>query len=376
MELLDPRIGAVPPQDFDWNSLLNAAVFHGVFPIVHRQCSGAETTKVPKEFLWKLSAYVLQNQERCRQLQKEWLEILELFHRRNIPVIPVKGFWLAESVYGDSFLRNFTDLDYFVKESDLDRSKEALRSAGYSLQQPSCDEYERNLRRTQYEIGFTRGDTLVELQYRFAPRILSLNIDSNEVWKRAKLVRIHDIPAFQMSMEDTFLYLCIHAWKHGWSRAKWICDVAELLNMAGKENAEGLAIDWDVVVQRARESRIEGIILDTLLLTRPLLHPEMPGGLMDRLGGAPSSALRAKTGIPGDFGSKWDEARHWIVYRPRFADRFKMGLSFLYPTETDFQTVPLPQSLFFMYYFLRPFLLARKLVLLLFRSSQNQGTCR
>lgn len=365
LNLLDPGLVSNPPQEVDWQKLLDAAIFHGVFPLVNRQCSLDGGTNVPKEFLWKLAAYEMQNQERCRQLRVEWLEILELFHRRNIPVIPIKGFWLAEAVYGDSSIRNFTDLDYFVKEADLDQCKELLRSTGYVLEYPSSDDYERKLRPRHYELGFSRKDTLVELQYRFASGFLSLNINSDEIWKRAKPIQIDNIPAFQMSTEDALLYLCIHSWKHGWSRAKWICDLAQLLNAAGKENQAISEIDWDVVAQRAQESHVERIVLDSLLLTQRLLHVSFPQDLTDRLGGVRSSALHAGAGVPGDFPSKWAEARHWLIYRPRLLDRLKMALSFLYPTETDFQSVPLPKALFFLYYPLRPFLILKKLFLLL-----------
>lgn len=364
LEVFDPKIGTNRKESVDWKSVLEATVFHGIFPLAHLQCSASEPAQIPREFLWQLTAYTMQNAERCRQLRTEWLEILELFHSSGIPVMPVKGFWLAEFVYGDSSLRSFTDLDYFVKECDLDRCGEMLESAGYHLQY-TRSKFEKKTRANHHEVAFMKNGTLLELQYRFAPGFLSLNIEEEDVWDRAQPILIDNIPAFRMSAEDTFLYLCVHAWKHRWSRFKWICDVAQFLTLIDVDRTDSFRMDWDAVIERARRSRIERILIDTLLLTKNFLHPPFPENVIAELEKTSSSALGLDCGIPLDFRSKWDEFRHWVTYRPHLSDRIKMSLAFLQPSDTDFQLIPLPQSLYFIYYFLRPFLLTRKLLFMM-----------
>ena len=45
------------------------------------------------------------------------------FHRDSIPVISLKGPWLAERLYTDAALRNYADLDLLVRRSDVARAE-------------------------------------------------------------------------------------------------------------------------------------------------------------------------------------------------------------------------------------------------------------
>ena len=77
------------------------------------------------------------------------------FHRRGIPVISLKGPWLAERLYGDAALRSCCDLDLLVHRSDIAAAEDLLTELGFL---PSG-------RRDDYERPFRRGSIKVELHH-------------------------------------------------------------------------------------------------------------------------------------------------------------------------------------------------------------------
>lgn len=387
------------------DELLRLATTHGVLPLLARESEATVTDQGSRELLWHLTAHALQNQERNRLLKAEYLELLNLFHHNGIPVIPVKGVWLAETTYGDVSLRSFTDLDFVVRESDLDRCKRSMLSAGYESKYPLSDASERFTRGTRYEAPYVRrapnGQTiLAELQFRFGPDHLALNIEEDQVWSRAEPVSIHGIPALRMSTEDTLLYLCTHSWKHGWCRLLWLCDIAQYIRESGLgnrdsgmggvsnpksriANPESLPINWPVFVSRVKNAHLEPVVIDGLMLASRLANADVPDDvILDLLGKQGATLERdsfrmkaprfqwcydARTVPPEFYENTLDEFHHWWPYRPQMVDRLRILLAFVHPTDTDLQAIRLPEPLFFLYYLLRPFLLSRKFLRLLFK---------
>ena len=63
----------------------------------------------------------------------ELFRILDCLEANSIPAIPLKGPVLAETVFGDLALRDFSDLDVLVHAHDVLRAKGALQSLDYSV---------------------------------------------------------------------------------------------------------------------------------------------------------------------------------------------------------------------------------------------------
>ncbi len=48
----------------------------------------------------------------------------------NITVVPFKGFWLGESMYGNLAGRTSSDMDLFISLGDLDKVKRIMKGDG------------------------------------------------------------------------------------------------------------------------------------------------------------------------------------------------------------------------------------------------------
>ena len=61
--------------------------------------------------------------------------LLSALKPEGIPLILLKGIFLADAVYGDIGLREMNDIDVLVRPADLTRIAEVLTGMGYSYRQ-------------------------------------------------------------------------------------------------------------------------------------------------------------------------------------------------------------------------------------------------
>jgi hypothetical protein len=139
--------------------------------------------------------------------------ILMAFHQQGIPVISVKGPWLAERLYGDSSLRFCSDLDLLVRPGDIRRAEDLLIAQGFS----PCGHRDDRHR------PWRAGDLLIELHHQLEN---PLDFDLASVWDRVRSAEFHGAPALLLSPPDELLFLSIHALRHCFERLGLIFDLA------------------------------------------------------------------------------------------------------------------------------------------------------
>lgn len=164
--------------------------------------------------------------ERLEEIQREgqrsafvWVETLKntlgAFDRANLPVIALKGPYLAERIYGDAALRSCYDLDLLVRRSDLARAEQVLGGLGFAP----------NGRADDYHRPWSRKGINLELHHNVEnPRAFDYDVDA--AWARARLSRFHDAPVWLLAPADELLYLCLHAVRHRFERLCLSLDLA------------------------------------------------------------------------------------------------------------------------------------------------------
>lgn len=140
--------------------------------------------------------------------------MLAEFHGRGIPVVSLKGPWLAERLYGDAALRNYSDLDLLVRRSDLTQAEDLLSESGFEPA-PWSDNYERSWR---------RGSILIDLHHD-VENPLAFDFRIAEVWRRCRHAEFHGVPARLLGSADERLFLCLHSMRHHFERLSLILDL-------------------------------------------------------------------------------------------------------------------------------------------------------
>jgi hypothetical protein len=171
--------------------------------------------------------------------------VLKGFHSAGIPVMTMKGPIFSLELYGDIGLRQSRDLDLAVKPEDLAKAQACLENMGWSLDAtwfPLSPRQWESVLLHEYHLGFihSRGDCLLELHWRTRWEVKSQTTDR---WARSIPAVWQGYSYKAMNPIDLVLYLCSHGGGHGWSRAKWVGDLARI-------HADG-RVDWQAVLGQA-----------------------------------------------------------------------------------------------------------------------------
>jgi hypothetical protein len=139
--------------------------------------------------------------------------LLAEFAEKAIEVVPLKGPFLAERIYGAAAMRGCRDLDVLVGTADLARAEMVLADSGFVAGEP--DDYHRE---------WTRRGATVELHHD-VENPLAYNFAIADVLRRSHSATFQGEVCRQFSPEDELLYLCLHAARHRYERMSLIVDL-------------------------------------------------------------------------------------------------------------------------------------------------------
>lgn len=280
-----------------------------------------------------------------------------LLGEHNIPFVALKGVPLSQHLYGDPARRFSKDVDLLIRESDLETTRDLLVRNGFQQLIPMPDLppiTQRRYQRLVKDATFRHRDNgaSLELHWRLMPNPHYLPANRFDPFANATPCPELGTTALLMSPEYNALYLITHAAHSAWGRLSWLKDIAELMDSP---------LDWDNVIQLARDCRIETTVWTTLQLAHKLLGarlpvtatvPPLPATVQARYLARHGEIALQRSTYPGPLANYLQA----LLYsgNPRyiwFHLVCHMGLSI-----HDIAMLPLPRALFFLYYPLRPVL--------------------
>ncbi|MCA9974841.1 MAG: nucleotidyltransferase family protein, partial [Anaerolineales bacterium] len=198
-------------------------------------------------------------------------QLLQAFIAADLDCVLLKGSALALTVYGNGRLRSMSDVDIWIQAADIERAVSIMDEAGFFQNEKT--ERPRQLQElAQGEIAFYRRDWrrgLVELHWSpfsgwWLQRVTQ--IDLATLWQRTEPLPQWGVHVRQLSPEDMALHLAVHiavnhAFQSGMMRA--LMDIAL--------TALGRGVDWQVVVERAKQWRVATAVYTVLSLLEQLI---------------------------------------------------------------------------------------------------------
>ena len=353
--------GLLGPQ-VRWNALLSLAEHHGVQPILAQSLLSLGE-QVPAEAIISLKQSYQANLHRALFLSREFICIVERLSKAGIDFIPYKGLVLAETVYGDIALRQSGDIDLLIHAKDLRRIREAVVELGYTPHWRLSVDEEAEYLKSGYECAFdgTAGRNLLEVQWAIQPRFYAVDLDLEELFRRARTARVASVEVKSLAVEDLFVVLALHAAKHMWGRLIWLCDLARISSLP--------ALNWKRIADRARELGIVRILRVTLLLVQKVLGSPLPASAVENLPeDSPAGRLAEEVEIYVSTGKTYDVEslayfRLMLRLRERRIDRVRFVSRFaLTPGPGEWAMMRLPKALFPLYGALRLARLAGRMV--------------
>ena len=333
-----------------WPGVFERARTYEIFPLLDDALRTLGFPGVPDPVRAEWTKIFNLNAIRNELFAKELARVLQLLGDAAIPVMPLKGIALGESLYGDPALRPCADIDVLVPPRHAIEAFHVIASSGYQpeLTQP---------RLLDLVVGYGKDCMLMTRQDRMCAYTLELHCGLvwggplerellEEIWADASRKTFFGAPAFALSAEWEFLYLAVHASRHGGPSLKWLVDLDRLCRRG--------MIDWKKVNEKAKWLGWEEAVRSNLAACNSLFQTPINSAL----------GLAAPRGFRAPHPSESPSVSE-ILFSLRLlktpARRLRyLAIHLFVPTLADYEILPLPGPLFFLYYALRPLRVACK----------------
>jgi hypothetical protein len=274
-------VGALIAQVSDWDSFTQRALTTHLAPMLFRTLSGWRGEGVPDGTLARLEGSynkVLMTNIRLYALLSE---MLQAWSMAGIEVIPLKGIYLAEKVYGDIGLRHLSDIDLLVRDQDVGRCTEIAIALGWDVRTVlhQSESLDRNFG-TAHPVKFLRDGAVIELHVHIHSRGRSYHVDIADYWAMSSDSELHGCNVRQLHTAHLAQHLCIHLYKHLVAvdlKISSFCDVREVL-------AIGLsAEDWQLLHASGLHYNVWREVQTVLWLGSNYWSMDVPRNLLDDL---------------------------------------------------------------------------------------------
>lgn len=331
-----------PGGPIDWGAFSSAAVQHGLLPFAHRQLALPYRGQIPADVLAEWHQSVRSNAIRNLAMTCELLELLDLFERSGITAAPYKGPIFAFTACGDLALREIQDLDIMLHESDVHAAADLLRARGYKCV------YQFN-----YEWGFESESDgpFIELHWLVRPLEGYLpGFPMDPVWQRMGVVEVGDRKVRVFDPLDLLLMLCVHGAADGFYPLRRVCDVVHALSMCG-------TLDGDEILARADGFGCARAFLTGVGLAEAIFDCRLPEEVRKRVQSDRWTQMAIRHVLKGLFVDCNHRAWNFftlLMLASGSRNRLRLVGQLLEPGPADHSMFPVPASLAWIYYVLRP----------------------
>ena len=346
------------------STITTMASRHGVLPLVYKtlkdlgQTNNTITTHSHYHTLTaKLKAHYQAIVQKNMLMGAELLRIMKLFKENNIEALAFKGPTLAQMAYGDITLRQYSDLDIFVKESQKQKVVSLLLKNGYADILDFIPEQKILWYSNAKEINLYHSEKsiYIDLQWLLFDKNYPLHYHYDTLWEKTSTVKLNNHHISIFSPENLLIYLSIHGAKHLFERIGWIKDIDLFLRTQ--------SINWHQVDRHMKHSDFKRMFLLGLYLSKELFNTPIPEKYIQQCENQPW-LRKVNTFIIED----WIEHKNFIYNTIAMLYLFpstKQKLGYLNkvifkPSKNEYRFVTLPDRWHWVYYFIRPFLLLKK----------------
>jgi len=204
-------------------------------------------------------------------------EVLRLMNKNNIKTVILKGLALENSIYGNSGLRQMSDVDILIARKECMRAREILISNGYrSLPVKSFFHKIILAYAGKHLPSLIKSGTSVEIHHDLFGGI---NDELTRIlYESSYEVEIKGEKAWFPQPQLFFIYLVRHLWLHELNNESQLRLYTDLVILLEKNNGEILNPD---LISLAADAGISDILADHLEVLRDIWDIEFPGWLND-----------------------------------------------------------------------------------------------
>lgn len=210
-----------------------------------------------------------------RQLQNQLLIASELqkvctvLNRRKLFYLNLKGTTLALQLYGKISDRLTRDIDFLIREKDIDLFMDVFYKMGYQLIGSEKNRPEKTFRKIKKNYTLIHSETrlIIELHWGLFSNPWFYT-HQHSFFENPDTTKLNGTLITTLNRENNFLYLCMHGIYHEFFRLFWLRDIAEILKKWD--------LNWNEIKNRAKTEGIDRIIASAALLAGEVFKFETP----------------------------------------------------------------------------------------------------
>lgn len=189
--------------DLDWEMLLTQAAHQRIIPVL---LASLDKTALPESVRTRLEQATRQQRIRTALLVEAFTTINQAFAAAHIPVMPLKGMFLAHQVYPGVNLRYFDDIDLLVPPSAAQEAAAVMHQLGYIVHPQAQKPDWHHLAPFLHQ----KSKAVVELHTDLIRRARP-GWDVAEIWARAERGRLAGVETWLINEQDALIHTALHA---------------------------------------------------------------------------------------------------------------------------------------------------------------------
>src|SRR5438046_7553602 len=351
------EIASAAAQPLNWLKAIDLASGHGLSPVLICQIQQHATSIAPETVRVSLIERFRAQTIRNFELTRELLEVLSVREKSGVGALAFKGPVLAQQLYGDLSLREFVDLDILVASTAASTVISLLSAKGFEAQFILTRQQFARFQTMRSQLGLYHPakNVLVEVHWALLSPGYTFSPAAQIAWESIQTISIAGRAIQTFSHETQLLFACLHQAKHNWSRLGWLMDLAALIRQSP-------AMDWLQIQNRAGSFGTARMIRVSLRLVQRLFQVTLPGRITEWVAADLYSVkiaekilkrlLLVDTTATADKPMPMDP--FFRASMESLADRtFYWFDTILRPTPLEWALLPLPDSLYGLYYPIR-----------------------
>jgi len=291
------------------------------------------------------------------------LTVTKSLEEKGFNYLSIKGPTLAQELYQDISMRQFSDIDLFVELKDMLEISELLIELGYSPILPLTLLKRKKFLALDNDFSFRhkKSNALLELHWKLFPTRHKMPMDFTRLYHNAKTLSLQNKEVRTLSENDNLLYLSLHGAKHIFERYEWVYDLHMLIQ-------NNLDIDLIALHKTAKEEALDVPFLLGIFLSHTLFETRIPQEIETFKTKHIETLLQTVLDYYDKGFVYWDESdkkrARFLFLSQLFQNKESKSIwlfkSLFKTTPVDVITFNLPNNLAFLYPVLRPFRLLYK----------------
>lgn len=264
----------------DWNYFTENAIQNGVGPLLYMNIQlFPNPSIIPAEVSLKFSQTYYRILGWNSVLYEHFRKAVMLFSKEGIPVIALKGIYVAEAIYNDIALRQMSDIDLLLKEDDVKKCWNILRKNGYEVYEHKKTNLIQRFNEAKHLQPLMLNGVSIELHTKTFHAHKGYSVNMDDCWNRSQQVIINGVTVRKLCPEHQIQHSCIHLEEHFGAGKPQLYAFIDIIGIINKYSQE---IDWNYFDEACRKYNCDTITYKYLFLLNKYFDVQFPDLIMQK----------------------------------------------------------------------------------------------